>query len=134
MQLLFQLDLNKRMEVDSALGSFWESHGNVDASARMFTESLVSGVRSSIEELDDRIAGVAQHWDVDRMGVIDRNVIRLAVYEMLRMMDIPPVVSINEAVDIAKRFGTSESGRFVNGILDRICESLERPAREAGSG
>lgn len=134
MQLLFQLDLNRRMEVDSALGSFWESHGTVDASARMFTESLVSGVRSSIEELDDRIAGVAQHWDVDRMGVIDRNVIRVAVYEMLRMMDIPPVVSINEAVDIAKRFGTSESGRFVNGILDRICESLERPAREAGSG
>ena len=64
-------------------------------------------------------------------GVIDRNVIRVAVYEMLHCMDVPPVVSINEAVDIAKYFGTAESGRFVNGVLDRICKSLERPSRTA---
>ena len=66
-----------------------------------------------------------------RMGVIDRNVMRIAVYEMLHMPDVPPVVSINEAVDLAKYFSSRESGKFVNGVLDRIRKGLPRPAREA---
>jgi N utilization substance protein B len=68
---------------------------------------------------------------MERLAVIDRNVIRMAVYEMLHCMDVPPVVSINEAVDIAKYFGTAESGRFVNGVLDRIRKGLDRPSRTA---
>ena len=132
-QLLFQVDLNKHVELDRAFASFWDSQDDADASSIEFAELLVSGVRASLQELDDCITAVAEHWDVGRMGTLDRNVIRMAVYEMLHLMDIPPVVSINEAVDIAKRFGSPESGRFVNGILDRICAGLERPAREAGS-
>jgi N utilization substance protein B len=132
-QLLFQVDLNKHVELDRAFASFWDSQDDAAPSSIEFTELLVSGVRASLQELDDCITGVAENWDVGRMGTLDRNVIRMAVYEMLHLMDIPPVVSINEAVDIAKRYGSPESGRFVNGILDRICEGLERPARGVGS-
>ncbi len=80
-------------------------------------------------QLDGRITHFAQNWDLKRMAVVDRNVLRLAIYEMLYREDIPPVVSINEAVDIAKKFSTEDSGKFVNGILDKIKGELMRPAR-----
>jgi len=129
-QLLFQLDLNPTDELDEVLAGFWRDKED-DAKARGFCAELVKGVRGTIGELDATIAAAAQHWDIHRMGVIDRNVIRMAVYEMLHRSDVPPVVSINEAVDIAKFFSSSESGRFVNGILDRVRKGLDRPAREA---
>src|SRR5687767_12095210 len=81
------------------------------------------------KKIDAKIQQHAKNWDLGRMAVVDRNILRLAVYEMLHRTDIPPVVSINEAVDIAKRFSTDESGRFVNGILDKIKGDLMRPAR-----
>jgi N utilization substance protein B len=73
----------------------------------------------------------AANWDLDRMAGVDRNILRLAIYEMLHREDIPPVVSINEAVDLAKKYSTEDSGKFVNGILDNIKSRLDRPAREA---
>lgn len=128
-QFLFQRDFNKG-EVDKALEDFW-SDKKPGPKAREFTEELVRGVEMNAEELDQRIRGYAEHWDVKRMGAVDRNVMRVALFEMIFRPDIPPVVSINEAVEIAKDLSGMESGKFVNGILDRACKDLDRPARAA---
>ena len=94
-----------------------------------FAEPLIRGVLEHRDDLDALMISHADNWDLNRMAVVDRNILRLAAYEMLHREDIPPVVSINEAVDIAKKFSTEESGRFVNGILDKICSELSRPTR-----
>ena len=102
---------------------------------REFAEPLVRGVLEHREVIDERLQKLAANWDLHRMAGVDRNILRLAAFEMMHREDIPPVVAINEAVDIAKRFSTDESGRFVNGILDKLAAQLDRPARtvtEAG--
>ena len=151
-QFLFQHDLNQPEHLDEALSHFWESQraaalaeDKADArwgqqmelppptteetAVQAFAEPLIRGVLEHLAEADAQIKKYAQNWDIHRMAVVDRNVLRLAIYEMLHRDDIPPVVSINEAVDIAKRFSTEESGRFVNGILDKIKGDLMRPSR-----
>ena len=85
------------------------------------------GVLENIKEIDNRIQNLAANWDLSRMAGVDRSVLRLAAYEMIYRDDIPPVVAINEAVDIAKKFSTDESGKFVNGILDNMAARLSRP-------
>ena len=129
MQILYTVDLN-RQNPDEALSAFWEKEG-IAADARPFTERLVHGVSEHAVEIDAVLKSCAKNWDIARMSKTDRNVMRMAIYELLHCEDIPPVVTINEAVDIAKRFGDSQSGKFVNGILDRIRKDLKRPAREA---
>ncbi len=101
-----------------------------DAAIRLFAEPLIQGVLENREKLDNEIKKHAKNWDLHRMAAVDRNILRLAIYEMLFREDIPPVVSINEAVEIAKLFSTDDSGRFVNGILDKVRQDLMRPARE----
>lgn len=132
-QLLFQLDLNPDGDLDKIFRDFWSDDRKDDAKARKFTEDLVRGVRKNLAKIDEKIRAYAEHWDIKRMGVLDRNVIRMAMYEMLYRHDIPPVVSINEAVDIAKYFSDTASGLFVNGILDRARKDLDRPARTGTS-
>ena len=100
-----------------------------DASVRVFAEDLIRGVLEKKDELDLRLQKYLRNWDMARMAVVDRNVLRMAIYELYYREDIPPVVSINEAIEIAKRFSTSESGKFVNGLLDRIRQDILRPAR-----
>ncbi len=100
-----------------------------ESAMRLFAESLIQGVLEKKDEVDDVIKKHAWNWDLHRMAAVDRNVLRLAVYEILHRGDIPPVVSINEAVDIAKKFSTQDSGKFVNGILDKIKGEVLRPAR-----
>ena len=131
-QLLFQLDLNPTDDLDPVFQRFWTDK-EAPENARAFAERLVRGVRERVAEIDALIQAHLEHWDLARLAVTDRNVIRMAVYEMLHCMDIPPVVSINEAVDIARYFGMTESGRFVNGILDKIRQGLDRPARTGKS-
>jgi N utilization substance protein B len=151
-QFLFQYDLNHSEDLDQALRLFWESQraaalaeekGSArwgepvelpppsaeEAAVRVFAEPLIRGTLEHLPELDTQIKKYARNWEIHRMAVVDRNVLRLAIYEMLHRDDIPPVVSINEAVDIAKRFSTEESGKFVNGILDKVKGDLLRPAR-----
>jgi N utilization substance protein B len=94
-----------------------------------FAEELVRGVIEKRAAIDEKIAKYTENWDLPRIAAVDRNILRLAMYEMLFRDDIPPVVSINEAVDIAKKFSTRESGAFVNGILDRLKADLTRPSR-----
>jgi len=126
--MLFQLDLNQTSGIDIAIKRFWDDK-QADPAMMQFAEALVRGVRSNLQEIDGTVTKYADNWHMDRMAAVDRNVIRMAVYEMLFCKEIPPVVSINEAVDLAKYFGSKESGRFVNGILDRIRKDIDRPAR-----
>ncbi len=97
---------------------------------RDFTEHLVRGVTEQRDASDERLERYTAHWPLHRMGGVDRNVLRLAIFEMFFDEQTPPVVIINEAVDLAKFFSSSESGRFVNGILDRACKEVTRPPRE----
>ena len=151
-QFLFQHDLNPPDNLDAALDHFWDSQRGPaiaedkapatwgektdlppataeELAVRNFADRLIRGVIEHRPELDQKITALAQNWDLQRMAVVDRNILRLAIFEMLHRDDIPPIVSINEAVDIAKKFSTQDSGKFVNGILDKIKGELMRPAR-----
>jgi transcription antitermination factor NusB len=91
-----------------------------DLEVRAFAQALVDGVRAHREAIDDWIRRTAKNWDLERMAVLDRNVLRLGIYELLFAGDVPPKVAINEAIEMAKRYSTAQSGAFVNGILDRV--------------
>jgi len=112
LQFLYQLDLN----------------GDDDPiphdETRAFADALVRGVKGNQAKIDHAISQFAEHWDLERMAVVDRNILRLAVYELLWTAEVPPKVAINEAIEIAKKFGTKESSRFINGLLDRIHKEL----------
>lgn len=123
-QLLFQFDLNPVDDTTELLDIFWEDK-DTDTRTREFTLSLVEGVREHRADIDELLGKYAQNWKIERMGVVDRNILRLALYEMHYMPDIPAAVSINEAVDLAKYFSNTESGKFVNGILDRARKELD---------
>jgi len=128
-QFLFQNDFNPG-NIKQALQEFWKSKHS-DLKSQQFAEDLIRGVLANLQQIDALVQSYAEHWEIKRMNVVDRNIIRLALYEMLFRPDIPPVVSINEAVDIAKYYSSMESGKFVNGILDRALRDLRRPSREA---
>jgi transcription antitermination protein NusB len=151
-QFLFQYDLNPPGDLESALNQFWNSQRQAaiaeekgaatwgqpvelpppttdEAAIRLFADPLIRGALEHRDESDALIKKHAKNWELHRIAAVDRNVLRLAIYEMLHRDDIPPVVSINEAVDIAKKFSTQDSGKFVNGILDKIKSELMRPAR-----
>lgn len=130
-QFLFQTELNPG-ELDSALSAFWEDEEKKPIERdRDYVEQAVRGVIENRARIDRTIGDYIENWDVDRLGVLDRTVLRIAVYEMLFCDDIPPVVSIHEAVEIAKAYSNPGSGRFVNGVLDRIRKDLDRPARSS---
>jgi len=126
------MDLNPD-KPEKVLPWFWKEYSQADAANRAFVEKTVRGIDARRKEIDGIITQYAENWEIHRMGVVDRNVLRMAIYEMLCCDDIPPVVSINEAVDVAKYFSNDESGRFVNGILDRVRKTLPRPGRTAAS-
>jgi transcription antitermination protein NusB len=102
-----------------------------EAKTREFAESLVAGARANQPRIDDLISGVAENWRLDRMAAIDRNILRLGAYEMLFCPDVPTKVAINEALELAKRYSTAQSSRFVNGILDRLQGAETNPAPAA---
>jgi len=131
-QMLYRLDMNP-VELEALLDSFWEETA-AEPAARRFAEELVRGVQAHRAEIDRHIVAISRNWSLARMAVLDRNVIRMALFEILYRDDIPCVVSINEAVDIAKRFNSSESGRFVNGILDRALRELDAGTPHDGNG
>lgn len=151
-QFLFQFDLNAPENLDAALAQFWDSQRTAaiaeekgvatwgepvelppptaeEAELRLFAEPLIRGAIEHRNALDEQIKKYAKNWELHRIAAVDRNILRLAIYEMLYREDIPPVVSINEAVDIAKKFSTEDSGKFVNGVLDKVKSELLRPAR-----
>ena len=132
-QFLFQTEFNPG-DLDVALAVFWnDEEKKPQERDRTYVDEVVRGVIEKQRELDRTISKYTDNWDVDRLGVLDRIVLRVATYEMLFRGDIPPVVSINEAVEIAKAYSGKDSGRFVNGVLDRIQKELDRPSRSTHS-
>jgi transcription antitermination protein NusB len=119
LQILFQLDIRKEKPTITLLKRFWTEF-EPDDEVRAFTEEIVTGTHKHLKTINANILACAKNWTLDRMAVIDRNVLRMATYEILYRMDIPPSVTINEAIELAKKFGTDESGAFVNGILDSV--------------
>ncbi len=116
-------------ETPKQIGDFWD-FCPVKPNVRDFAEPLIQGMVEHQDAIDEQIRKYCENYNLSRISAVDRNVLRLAIYEMLYRDDIPPVVSINEAIELAKTFGGAESGKFVNGILDRIRKDLDRPARE----
>jgi N utilization substance protein B len=131
-QFLYQQDIYKNPEATHAgdLQRFWHTT-ETDEATRGLAQPLIEGVLEKREELDGIIKSHSQNWDLNRMAPIDRNILRLALYEMHHRDDVPPVVAINEGIEIAKKLSTEESGRFVNGLLDKAKADLKRPVREA---
>jgi transcription antitermination factor NusB len=119
LQILYAVDITKDDPMD-CVDRFWEGNEESSIEVKKFAAGLVLGVSDNKKEIDRMIAKHATNWKLDRMAVIDRNVLRFAAYELLYSKDIPPKVSINEAIDIAKKFGGPDSGKFVNGVLDKI--------------
>lgn len=151
-QFLFQHDMNRPDKLEEALDHFWHSQRPAEGkpsretgheaheedpkekeqqALRSFADPLIRGTLEHLDQVDALIRQYAKNWRLERIAVVDRNILRLALYEMTCREDIPPVVSINEAVDIAKKFSTAESGKFVNGLLDRAKADLMRSARTA---
>jgi transcription antitermination factor NusB len=120
LKILYRIEISKE-SVDSSLKDFWsKAAGSVDKETHDFVEVLVKGACENVTAIDEIISKYTDNWDISRMAVIDRNIMRMSVYEMLYRNDIPPNVSLNEAIELAKKYGDVDSGKFVNGILDKI--------------
>ena len=118
-QILYQIEANPE-DLDFAFQSFWQNHAEVKEDIQIFTQELVKGTVEHLKELDPIIESAVDNWDLKRVAILDKNIIRLGTYELCYRSDIPPKVAINEAVNLAKKFSQEESGKFVNGVLDRI--------------
>jgi len=118
LQFLYMLDL-RGDEVMDQLATFIAGESK-DREVQEFALRLITGTRDARAQLDERLAAIAHNWNIQRMAVMDRNILRMAIFELLWCDDIPPKVTINEAIELGKRFSTANSGSFINGILDRV--------------
>ena len=121
LQVLYQADITKE-SAEVSLHKFWQAHldEEVESEIKSFTEQLVKGTTEHSDEIDKKISQYATNWQLKRMAVVDRNVLRMSCFELVFCDDIPPKVSINEAVELAKKYSGLEAGKFVNAILDKI--------------
>ena len=119
LKILYAIDITKD-DPGQCINNFWLNQDEVRPEIRHFAESLVEGLWANKEEVDKIITKHATNWELGRMAVIDRNILRLAAYELMFSDDIPPKVAMNEAIELAKKYGDKDSGKFVNGVLDKI--------------
>jgi len=119
LQMLYQVDV-RGPEALEGLDAFLAQEAPGEEEVHAFARQLVEGTLEMRQQIDEVVAAAAQNWNLRRMAVVDRNILRMAVYEMIWLKDIPAKVSINEAIEIGKRYSTQQSGSFINGILDRI--------------
>jgi len=130
-QFLYQIDLQPQ-DLPIQLVNFWKSRSTdgpmTPPGIRAFAEELITGVVHNRAEIDAKISSLSKNYQLNRIAAVDRNVLRLGIYEILLRREVPPVIVINECLEIAKKFGTEDSSRFVNGILDRVYAE----ARESG--
>ena len=124
LQILFQIDFKGREVSSNDFENFWLDKDESE-DVKKFTEDLVKGTINKLDEIDSRIEKIAENWVLKRMAAVDRNILRFAAYEILYRKDIPSAVSIDEAIEVAKKFSSSEAASFINGILDML-------AKEAG--
>ncbi len=122
LQALYQMDFHGREDLPE-LDLFWEEQ-KAGPETRQFAQKLVAGASNRQDEINRLIEEHSEHWKLSRMNRIDRNILRIAVLELLEMDDIPCKVTIDEAIELGKKYGASESGAFINGILDQILKSL----------
>ncbi len=132
LQYLYAWSLNAPADLQEDLEVFFEGREN-PRDHYAFGEELIHGVIEHAGEIDGKIRSLAQNWEFDRIAKIDLAILRLAIFEMLYRKDIPPVVSINEAIDLSKQFSNADAKRFINGILDRLKGDLGRDARKAAT-
>ena len=131
LQALYQIDV-AATDLDEALARFWPSFEPVEREVREGAEELVRGVARHRREIDEAIEQVSTNWRMDRMAKVDRNVLRLAVFELRWRTDVPVKVCINEAIELGKKYGAESTGAFVNGVLDKFAQGL--PASRRGEG
>jgi len=127
-QMIFEIDLSG-LSYGEAVDPFFDQTGTPHK-ARDFMHALVNGTREHLEEIDELISSHSHHWKIYRMNSVDKNVLRLSVYELLHCKETPTKVIINEAIEIGKKYGTGESGSFINGILDRIAKEVRPDGAE----
>ncbi len=125
LQILYRLDIGQESLAEKILEEFWETNLTSD-DVKEYTDSLVKGTKENQSEIDRIIADSAENWTLDRMASVDRNILRFSTYELLKRNEIPSSVIINEAIEIAKKYGTEESGSFINGILDRVAKEVRK--------
>lgn len=130
LQFLYAWSINKPANLTDDLHVFFQGLEQ-PREHYAFAEELIDGVLKHVDEIDGHIRTLAHNWEFDRIARIDLAILRLAIFEMLFRKDIPPVVSINEAIDLSKNFSTADSKRFINGILDRMKDKAGRDARKA---
>ena len=123
-QMLYQIDVSGEQPA-RAIELYWEFLGEMNDSQALATE-LARGCSEQREAIDERIRKVSRHWRIDRMARVDRNILRLGTFELVGMPDIPRRVTLNEAVELAKRFGDEHSPAFVNGLLDKIASEVDK--------
>jgi N utilization substance protein B len=124
LQMLFSVEVSGHSAA-AVIHDYWREMPG-DAEGRPYADELVTGVTEALEEIDARVRTASTNWRLERMTRVDRNLLRLSTFELLRERDVPRAVIIDEAVELAKRFGTEESGAFVNGVLDRIANDCGR--------
>jgi N utilization substance protein B len=132
LQVLYELDV---LEIDAEEGMalFW-SHFEAPEDARPFASLLIEGAWNNRKQIDDLISSCSENWTISRMSKVDKNILRMAVYELLYCPDIPPKVTLNEAIDLGKIYGTENSGSFINGILDAIYITLHGKEEDQEKG
>jgi N utilization substance protein B len=118
LQVLYELDV-LGIDAKEGMDLFWD-HFEVPEDVRSFASILIEGAWSNIKQIDDLITSCSENWTVSRMSIVDKNILRMAVFELLNFPDIPPKVTLNEAIDLGKIYGSENSGSFINGILDAI--------------
>ena len=124
LQVLYQLDITNN-DVEEAFNLFWNNFAPSE-DLKDFSQNIVQGVYHHIEEIDAIIEHYSEHWRLKRMSIVDRNVLRSAIFELMFCADVPTKVVLNEAVELGKKFGSNKSGSFVNGILDKVAHSIDR--------
>ncbi|RKY42649.1 MAG: transcription antitermination factor NusB [Candidatus Makaraimicrobium thalassicum] len=122
LKILYASDITKE-PVAECCRKFWENSRIRDEAVKRFSDFLVFGVSANLEKVDKTIARYAENWELGRMATIDRNILRISSFELLYAQEIPPKVSINEAIEMAKKYGDRNSGKFVNGMLDKISKT-----------
>ena len=124
LQMLFSIEASGS-PVEQAIADFWREHPG-DAEGKSYADEVVRGVMAELERVDELLRAASKNWRLERMTRVDRNVLRMGAWELLHRHDVPRAVILDEAVEIAKRFGTEESGAFVNGVLNKVADALGR--------